>query len=122
MSKHNRPRLYLALIVLVAVFSCGDDEYAACEVPDDCAVPDGATAECLSKGDQGFCTWKCGTDPDCDYDEEEYTRVCAPFESNDEKYCFPDCEGGDDLCPEGLSCRSTGGGNENRKICFPDFL
>jgi hypothetical protein len=120
MSKEHRPRLYLALLVVLAAFSCGDDDlYPPCEVADDCEVPEGRSAECLPKGEDGFCTWKCGADSECD-GAEDGARVCAPFESTEEQYCFPPCDG--DACPEGFGCRSTGGGNENRKICFPDAL
>ena len=38
-------------------------------------------------------------------------------------YCFPACaedaEDGEE-CPPGLNCRSTGGGSDNRQVCFPE--
>jgi hypothetical protein len=46
--------------------------------------------------------------------------VCASFESTEGLHCFPSCESGEDHCPGGMSCRSSGGGSDNRKVCFPD--
>jgi hypothetical protein len=67
-------------------------------------------------------------------------QVCAPFESTGAKYCFLSCEAAD-LRPAAdagtdagaidpnaycqreataqFSCRSSGGGATNRKICLP---
>src|SRR5688572_32754954 len=119
MTKRTR-RAWLTLgcvLVLGAAVACGDDEYQPCEEASDCDVPDGRNAVCLPKADEGFCSWTCSTDPDCA--GGELKMVCSPFESNPQSYCFPSCDGGA-ACPEGLSCRSTGGGNENRRICFPE--
>jgi len=108
--------------------SCGGRGfYEACEQPEHCedVVPEGATAECVEKTDGGFCSWSCDTDPDCDGDlDDEWTFVCAPFESTPGMYCFPACAEDEDEdtadCPDGYGCRSSGGGSDNRKICFPD--
>jgi hypothetical protein len=114
-------RWWLVVGMLVACGG-GDDEglYAACEVADDCAadVPDGEEAACLDKGDEGFCTWRCDADEVCSDADEAF--VCASFESEADRYCFPSCEEGDDACPPGFGCRSTGGGADNRKVCFPE--
>lgn len=107
--------------------ACGRGEiYAPCEAPTDCVVPEGATAACLDAGSDGFCTWDCATDADC-VDDARPGWVCAPFEEDAGQHCFPSCEdatdGGDAAtCPEGTACRSTGGGGDNRKVCFPESL
>jgi hypothetical protein len=67
-------------------------------------------------------------------------QVCAPFESTGQKMCFLSCEADDVRAADAgahdagvsadtaycttyasaaFSCRSTGGGRENRKICAP---
>ncbi len=54
---------------------------------------------------------------------EDFTYVCASFESEEGLFCFPGCNDPDDEageCPPGYGCRSTGGGADNRKICFPE--
>jgi hypothetical protein len=100
-----------ALFIIIAA-SCGDDPYQPCDAPTDCDVPDGKAAACL----KGVCSWGCSADGDCSGGDT--TLLCASFENTDAKYCFPPCDG--DACPDGLSCRSTGGGNQNRKVCFPE--
>lgn len=104
--------------------------------------------ECIDKVDDGYCTHECQTDDDCCALEGEcrtgFKQVCASFENSDKKYCFLSCEDGDlvagaagmtgaggaqavdanEYCereahPRFL-CRSTGGGQENRKACLPD--
>ena len=108
--------------LLLCVAGCGGaDFYAPCDAAEDCAVPDDAEAECLDEGDQGFCTWACGDDGDCaDAVDTDYDFVCAPWESEAGMHCFPSCEGDEEACPPGYGCRSTGGGSENRKVCFPE--
>ncbi|MCB9741397.1 MAG: hypothetical protein H6741_29740 [Alphaproteobacteria bacterium] len=115
-----------ALLLLLA--GCGDElGYETCDVADDCSevVPEDATAACVEKADSGFCSWECDVDDDCATDaDEDFTRVCASFESSPELYCFPSCEesadsDGAEACPEGFTCRSTGGGSDNRRVCFP---
>jgi hypothetical protein len=108
----------MALWVLLP--GCGGGFYEPCEAADDCVdvAPSEATAECVEKEGGGFCSWSCTTDADCDGDQDDrYDFVCAPFESNPGTYCFPACQ--DDECPGGYTCRSTGGGDENEKVCFP---
>jgi hypothetical protein len=106
------------------MIACGGSSiYAPCESADECPAPEEVTAECVDKSGVGFCTWECAKDEDCAFDEDAYPRVCASFESESELYCFPSCEGAEtddpDACPPGYGCRSTGGGSDNRKICFP---
>lgn len=101
-----------------ALASCGrPPDYAACDEPEDCVAPDGATAACLDGSGFGFCTWSCADDTDCAADE--VARACASFESEEGQHCFPTCVGDGDVCPDGLSCRSTGGGSDNERVCFP---
>lgn len=120
---------------------------SACEEPADCFpnVPEGALegeAECLDRVDGGYCTHECETDENCCATEEECPngarQVCSPFESTERKLCFLSCEKEDleaandwdqvpkdenEYCQLGagsaFSCRSSGGGSENRKICVP---
>ncbi|MBW2528636.1 MAG: hypothetical protein JRI23_30965 [Deltaproteobacteria bacterium] len=104
---------------LLVVPGCGDDDlYGPCDSPADCSPPPETEAACVDKGGEGFCTWYCSGDGDCDVDvDDDYRYVCASFEDNPDMYCFPSCESGG--CPGGMECRSTGGGADNRKICFP---
>jgi hypothetical protein len=39
-----------------------------------------------------------------------------------EEACAEPTEDDEDGCPDGTSCRSTGGGSDNRKVCFPSDL
>ncbi|MCB9762134.1 MAG: hypothetical protein H6739_20100 [Alphaproteobacteria bacterium] len=116
------------LPLLLIACTKGDLGYETCEVAEDCGevVPEDATAVCIDKSGEGFCTWTCEADADCenlDYDED-FARVCASFESEDDTYCFPACdeeaEDEEDVCPPDFNCRSTGGGSENRRVCFPN--
>lgn len=101
---------------------------------------------CIDKVTGGYCTHKCQTDADCCAVPGEckttLKQVCASFENEDEKYCFLSCEDediargtdaglseagtvdGDDYCHANANrefgCRSSGGGSENRKVCFPN--
>ena len=108
--------------LLLLACSGAPEPYGVCEQVEDCAdqVPEEAQAVCLDKAGEGFCTWSCELDEDCVFGEEE--RVCASFEDEGGMHCFPGCEGdtGEDLCPDGFTCRSTGGGEDNRKVCFPE--
>lgn len=119
-------RMGLWVVVLLAACK-GDVEYVSCEAAEDCAdwVPDEATAVCLPKADDGFCSWECSADTDCEGDaDEDFAYVCSSFESTAGMYCFPQCNDGEDSaleeCPGGFTCRSTGGGADNRRICFPN--
>jgi len=118
--------------VLLGLISCGknkdvDEVYQSCEAPEDCEVPESVDAVCVDKSGAGFCTWECEVDVDCDEAEEadfDFDYGCASFESEDALYCFPMCNSDaddpEDECPPAMTCRSTGGGSDNRKICFPE--
>ena len=121
-------RFGLGLLLSLSLFvvGCGGDQlYASCETVDDCEVhSDDTEAACLGASDGGVCTWSCATDVDCAADDD-LARVCAPYESQEGTWCFPSCEDedvGDSSapCPDGFTCRSSGGGDENQKVCFPD--
>jgi hypothetical protein len=119
----------------------GENAGSACEAVDDC-YPDvdhdelQGDVECMDRVEGGYCTHTCQTDADCCAVDGEcesgLTQVCAPFENSDTKRCFVACEGADvedydgtedEYCQEfahsELTCRSTGGGSENRKVCMP---
>jgi hypothetical protein len=112
------------LALIVACGSGGDDDddgggvYQDCVDAEQCEAPEGFEPACLEKGDEGFCTATCDVDDDCG----DADFVCASFESDVDTYCFPSCEGDEDSCPRGFGCRSTGGGVDNRKVCFPETL
>lgn len=115
----------------------------------DAATLQGGEAVCIDKVENGYCTHKCTQDSDCCAVPGECVsglkQVCASFENSPDKYCFLSCEeaditkaadggftdaglvdggfDGEDYCHTNASlemgCRSTGGGNENRKACLP---
>lgn len=116
---------------------------AACEADGDC-FPDVTEGElqgdalCLTRVRDGYCTHTCETDDNCCAVDGEcktdLSQVCSPFESADTKMCFLSCEDADvdgagdvadeqEYCQRYASpdfiCRSSGGGNQNRKICVP---
>jgi len=116
--------------------SAGD----ACEVADHCYAEIEADelageALCLDRVEGGYCTHTCQTDADCCAAAGECPndrpQVCAPFESTGMMMCFLSCESDDveddfdgdvdDYCREysndAFTCRSTGGGSNNRKVC-----
>jgi len=122
--------------------ACGNDGEAdgsagaACDVPDDCyadADPEEieGDVQCLDRVPGGYCTHTCLTDMDCCAAQGECDgrpQVCAPFESTGVMMCFLSCEGVDEseddpdgycheYASESFSCRSTGGGSNNRKVC-----
>ncbi len=131
-------------VALALSFACHDEEGGGeqagqtCDVPDEC-YPDVDDLDalrgdviCLDRVAGGYCTHLCTTDEDCCAVEGEcrtgYPQVCAPYESTGMMMCFLSCEaddlGGDDpdaYCYDNASreftCRSTGGGSENRKVC-----
>lgn len=100
---------------------------------------------CLDRVPNGYCTHECASDSDCCAASGEcrtgIKQVCAPFESTGKKMCFLSCEDGDVtsgatasaaydggtdedayckyFAAASSSCRSTGGGGENRKVCIP---
>jgi hypothetical protein len=140
----SRSALRLAAVAVTALtgYACsggGEQAGQPCETTADC-YPDIDPAklqgevQCLDKVTGGYCTHLCETDDDCCAVAGEcrggHPQVCAPFESAGQKMCFLSCEAKDlgDLdeatfCQENagadFGCRSTGGGNENRKICSP---
>ena len=115
----------------------------SCSAPEQCfgSLDAGAlvgTAICLDKVPGGYCTHSCSGDGDCCAVPGEcpggYPEVCAPFESTGQMDCFLSCEdstiqkaGYTDstaYCAKfanaAFSCRSTGGGSKNRKVCVPN--
>ncbi len=95
---------------------------------------------CLTQLPNGYCTHTCESDSDCCAVPGEcltgFKQVCASFESTGHTYCFLSCEPSDiAAAPDGgttdptlycqmwagatFTCRSTGGGNQNRKFCGP---
>jgi hypothetical protein len=94
-------------------------------------------ATCLTQVNGGYCTHTCTTDADCCAVPGECPdgrpEVCGPFESAADMYCLLSCENAD-LADAGVvdantycttygsaafTCRSSGGGTANRKICAP---
>jgi hypothetical protein len=116
----------------------------SCMKPSDCysGVADAGALSgavvCLSL-QGGYCSHKCTTDSDCCKVPGEcpggIKEVCAPLESNAETYCFVSCEAADiapsgdggadptaychSVAGSGFTCRSTGGGANNKKFCGP---
>lgn len=122
--------------------ACTDDDDGGesageqCAVPEECyqlADPEEIQGEiqCLDRVPGGYCTHLCQTDDDCCAAEGECDgrpQVCAPFESTGMMMCFLSCEDADldgfdetEYCNRyahpSFSCRSTGGGSANRKVC-----
>lgn len=117
-------RRFAAFAFLLCAVGCGENAYEPCDGPDDCAdIPEGATATCIDKVGQGFCTWACVTDDDCVWDDGQDgfgARRCAGLVSVGGSYCFPSCEDEEDTCPYGMECRTTGDGDERRTVCLPE--
>ena len=123
------PSRVLAFLLALAACSGKDDSsvdlYRTCAAVEECTDhPTGADAACVDKGGEGFCTWSCTTDADCTLEADDgWDYVCASFESSEGLYCFPSCrddgEESEASCPGTLGCRSTGGGSDNQKVCFP---
>jgi len=119
----------------------GENAGSACASPAECYpnVSDPTTIvgaiQCLSKVPAGYCTHLCSTDLDCCAVPGEcatdHPQVCAPFENTGQMYCFLSCEDADwqaagsgdanaycyQYANTGFTCRSTGGGSKNRKVC-----
>lgn len=95
---------------------------------------------CLTQLTNGYCTHTCQVDTDCCAVAGEcrtgFKDVCASFESSGQKYCFLSCDAADialapnagttdpttycqDWANPTFTCRSTGGGVQNRKFCGP---
>lgn len=111
-------RLSFFFSILLVVPGCNDSGlYAPCDAAKECDVPDGREAACVKKDDYGFCSWTCTNDSECQHDDEDL--LCASFEENPDQYCFPSCASRQS-CPDDFTCRSTGGGANQRMVCFPD--
>src|SRR5262252_3498572 len=138
--------LFGALSAVVAACSGGGAAPAtghSCMKPSDCypGLDAGALAGevmCLSL-QGGYCSHTCTADTDCCKVAGEcptgIKEVCAPLESNAAMYCFVSCDvadiapgadGGADpnafcksVANASFTCRSTGGGANNRKFCGP---
>lgn len=109
-----------SLFLAAFLTACSTPAYDACDIADDCAFPEDAVAACVEKSDAlKFCAVTCDADVACDVVDDAFDWVCAPFESSPESYCFPACADEGPECPPGYGCRSTGGGADNEKICFP---
>lgn len=94
-------------------------------------------AVCVNKVPNGYCTHTCESDVDCCAVPGEcrttFPQACSPFESTGDKYCFLSCEDSDlqnagytdatafchAYANAGFTCKSSGGGAQNRKICVP---
>jgi hypothetical protein len=95
---------------------------------------------CLTQLQGGYCTHACTSDADCCAVPGEclsgFKEVCASFESTAQMYCFLSCDAADiSAAPDAgttdptaycqrwadssFTCRSTGGGSNNRKFCGP---
>jgi hypothetical protein len=95
------------------------------------------TATCLTSISGGYCTHTCASDADCcavsGECQQGYKEICAPFESTGQTYCFLSCESADitasgssttdpnaycqQYAGSAFSCRSTGGGANNKQFC-----
>jgi hypothetical protein len=95
---------------------------------------------CLTSLPGGYCSHTCASDSDCCAVSGEcpggIKQVCAPLESNAQTYCFVSCAAPDvsqgaggaagdpnaycaSVAGSTFTCRSTGGGANNRKFCGP---
>jgi len=115
----------------------------ACQLTSDCypGIDAGSlrgAPACLTQVQNGYCTHSCSTDNDCCAVAGEcpagLPEVCSPFESTSAMDCFLSCEA-DQVMHAGFTddtaycqkyasaaftCRSTGGGSNNRKVCLPN--
>jgi hypothetical protein len=142
LSHASLPSCLLALALVAALPGCSSNDGPtgqACDVVDDCYpgvdpadVP--GTIECLDRVTGGYCTHTCASDAECCSVDGEcdtaFPEVCAPLESTGVDRCFLSCEDavvGDidpntycaDHANRDFTCRSTGGGSQNRKVCLP---
>lgn len=97
-------------------------------------------ATCLTQLQNGYCTHTCTSDADCCAVAGEcrtgFKEVCAPLQSAAQMYCVLSCDAADiaaapgagttdpttycqDWANASFTCRSTGGGSQNRKFCGP---
>jgi hypothetical protein len=142
MSNRRAWQLSGLLVGTLIVAACRDEDESTgqpCSAADQCfrraEEPLRGTALCLDRVPGGYCTHTCVTDADCCAVKGEcqtaYPQVCAPFESTGQRLCFLSCETrvlvagqeGNAYCQdsahESFSCRSSGGGSDNRKVCVP---
>lgn len=139
----------LSLALAIVAVACGSSDAPpsntgqACTTADQCfaEVEPSAlkgTAICLDKVPGGYCTHSCSADSDCCAAPGEcrtgLAEVCGPFESTNQMVCFVSCEsaaleqaGYTDstaycahFANPTFTCRSTGGGANNRKVCVPN--
>lgn len=94
--------------------------------------------QCLTQLQNGYCTHTCTKDTDCCAVPGECAagtvEVCAPLQSAPQTYCFLSCDTANIPASAGttdpntycqkfanptFTCRSTGGGANNRKFCGP---
>jgi hypothetical protein len=135
----NLTFLRAASILVAACGSSSEQAGQPCTVAADCypgidAAKLKGAVQCLDKVSGGYCTHLCTKDADCCAVSGEcasgHAQVCAPFESTGQMMCFLSCEGSalggmdeatycSDFAGAAFSCRSTGGGSSNRKICSP---
>jgi len=113
---------------------------SACYPGIDAATLQGGQATCLTQLQGGYCTHTCATDTDCCAVPGEcpyaFKEICAPFESSGNMFCFLSCASADIATDADASttdpatfcqrwgnptftCRSTGGGHNNRQFCGP---
>ncbi len=130
-----------ALLQSLCTAACGEDDDRDDGVGSSCTSADQCyldldekvvgAAVCLDRVQGGYCSHQCQSDGDCCAVEGECPngkeQVCGPFESAGQMLCFLGCESqkdGDAYCAsyagEGFTCRSTGGGATNRKVCVPN--
>lgn len=128
------------LVVQACAKNPGEQAGQACEDPAQCYPnidPQELAGDviCLGTVEGGYCTHTCTSDSDCckvpGECETDFPQVCSPFENMKEmKFCFLACEDDnvgeeapDFFCQNhahpDFSCRSSGGGSENRKVCVP---
>jgi hypothetical protein len=140
--------LSAGLFLIPLMVSCGSDDPAPTNTGQSCTAVDqcypgldqsklSGAAVCMDRVPEGYCTHHCVADTDCcklaGECPDNHAEVCGPFESTGGMYCFLSCEdsdlmkaditSGDDYCHKfasnAFTCRSTGGGSGNRKVCLP---
>jgi hypothetical protein len=141
--------LPVAVALVLAASSCSGGGGAAqptghsCTKASDCysGLDAGAlSGQVVCLGLQGgYCSHTCTMESDCCAISGEcpggIKQVCAPLQASAQTYCFVSCEAAD-ITPSGdggsdpnafcktaasstFTCRSTGGGVNNRKFCGP---
>lgn len=93
---------------------------------------------CLTQLQNGYCSHTCTADADCCAVPGECAsgakEICSPLQSAPQTYCFLSCAAADIPASAGttdpgvycqrfanatFTCRSTGGGANNKKFCGP---